>query len=205
MSVLTTIERKFLFNLTRILALLVIAVLVLALVVGAILTEKARTSGDPSAVAPQEVVDVIKPKARAQQTEPGQEPVAPSSRDLGLLPGVKLPFVLQKHFSTPENVVALNGWLRAIPDDQRQAFLDELAATVSEAERQQLDPIQAINAFHELKMQRLADKKLHDEAQKQAEILAVEAGAAALGFIALFSLILVLLAIERNTRDRAQA
>lgn len=205
MSVLTTIERKFLFNLTRILALLVIAVLVLGLVIGAVITEKARTGSDSAAVAPQEVVDVIKPKVSAPQAEPGHEPVAPSPRELGLSPGVKLPFVLQKHFSTPENFVALNGWLRAIPDDQRQPFLDELAATVSEAERQQLDPIQAINAFHQLKMQKLVDKKVHDEAQKQAETLAVEVGAAALGFIALFSLILVLLAIERNTRERAKA
>jgi len=205
MSVLTTIERKFLFNLTRILALLVIAVLVLAVVVGAVMTEKSRTAGDSSAVAPQEVVDVIKPKPNAAQSDSGQAPDTPSPRDLGLLPGVKLSFALQKHFSTPENVVALNNWLRAIPEEQRQNFLDEMSATVTEAERQQLDPIQAINAFHELKMQKLADKKVHDEAQKQAEILAVEAGAAALGFIALFSLILVLLAIERNTRDRAHA
>lgn len=205
MSMLTTIERKFLFTLTRVLALLVIAVLVIGIVIGVVMVERSRADGDSSAVAPHEVVDVIKPKAGEAPAAPDQETPAPAPKDLGLLPGVKLSFVLQKHFSSPENVVALNNWLRMIPEEQRQPFLDEMAATVTEAERQQLDPISAINTFHELKMQKLADKKISDEAQKAAEILAVEAAAGALGLIALFSLILVLLAIERNTRDRVQA
>lgn len=89
---------------------------------------------------------------------------------------------------------ARNG-LRAASVDR---YLDELGAVVSAAVANNIDPVDAINAFMEAKSQRytLAATK---EAQKWETLkLVAEVTAGGLLLVALFSLVLVLLAIERT-------
>ena len=62
-----------------------------------------------------------------------------------ILPGIKLPFVLQKHFSAPERIQTLREWLEALPNEHRQVFLDEMAVAVTEAEKSGADGLDAIN------------------------------------------------------------
>jgi hypothetical protein len=98
----------------------------------------------------------------------------------------------------------LRGWLDNVPEDYRQDFIDEMAAVVVEADKQKLNASEAMNAYKVLKLRKLEAKR---QAKAELEGMRVYYAAAAgsgVALIALFSLILVLLAIERNTR-RAEA
>jgi len=71
---------------------------------------------------------------------------------------------------------------------------------VDEARRINIDETQAINAYHARFEKYVAEKQLAEVASKQQRLVAAGFAAATLMLLALFSLVLVLLAIERNTR-----
>jgi hypothetical protein len=120
-----------------------------------------------------------------------------------MLPGIKLPFALQKQFNTPDNIRALRNILNDIPKENQQEFIDEMAAVVAEVEKQNLNTYEAINKFVELKKNKLAKDAVTKVDIQQRCLYFAGAAVSAVILIALFSLILVLLAIERNTRKVA--
>ena len=201
MSFADSFERKFLFVLTRGLALLFIFGLLAAIVVGGVFVSDKLIPKASTTVTPQEVVDAITPpKPEVSQASDSAASATLPPPDPMILPGIKLPFVLQKHFSTPDSIKTLRGWLEALPIEQRALFLDEMAAAVAEAEKGAADGLAAINKYREIKFEKLKQEEL--AAARLATERATYAGIAfgAILLIALFSLILVLLAIERNTR-----
>lgn len=205
MSFADSFERKFLFVLTRGLALLFIFGLLAAIVVGGIFVSDKLMPKASTTVTPQEVVDAITPpKPEVSQVSNSAASATLPPPDPMILPGIKLPFVLQKHFSAPDSIKTLRGWLEALPTEQRSLFLDEMAAAVAEAEKGGADGLAAINKYKEIKIEKLKQEELAAArlATERATYVGVAFGAILL--IALFSLILVLLAIERNTR-RSQA
>jgi hypothetical protein len=206
MSFADSFERRFLFVLTRGLALLFIFGLLAAIVVGGMMVSDKLMPKESTSVTPQEVVDAITPpKPDVSQTSDSSTSTATSPPpDPMILPGIKLPFVLQKHFSVPESIKTLREWLEVLPSEQRAGFLDEMAAAVTAAEKSGAEGLAAINKYKELKFAKLKQEEL--DAAKLATARMTYAGVAfgAILLIALFSLILVLLAIERNTR-RSQA
>jgi uncharacterized protein YqhQ len=116
---------------------------------------------------------------------------------------VKLPPVLQEFFLNEDNQRVMRGWLDALPDEERQPFIDGLAATVEAARTNGVNETDAINRYHEQYMEYVA-KKVAEKAVAKEQRLYVAAGlVSTLMLIALFSLVLVLLAIERNTREQA--
>ncbi len=206
MAFLAKFERNFLFGLTRSLALCFIFLTLAALIISGLIIGVSQLTKEDISVEPREVIDNLKPISANETIQPDTQQqenlVAPQSPNLPS--GLKIPFVLQKHFSSPDNLRTLNNWLEELPEDQRQPFLDEMAEAVTEAEKVQIEPIDAINAYHKLKMEKLQAIDIAKEKQKQTWLW--YAGAVGLGviIIALFSLILVLLAIERNTRSAVE-
>ncbi len=206
MSFADSFERKFLFVLTRGLALLFIFSLLATIVIGGIIVSDKLMPKESTTVSPQEVVEAITPPPPPPETQATTDTAAVASPppDPMILPGIKLPFILQKHFSAPERIKVLRDWLSGLDTSQRQVFLEEMAAAVAEAESRRVDALEAINKYREIKFDKLKQEEL--AAAKLAMQRITYAGVAfgAILLIALFSLILVLLAIERNTR-RGQA
>lgn len=204
MSFADSFERKFLFVLTRGLALLFIFGLLAAIVIGGIIVSDKLMPKESTSVSPQEVVEAITPPQPETPATADTAAVASPPPDPMILPGIKLPFVLQKHFSVPERIKVLRDWLSGLDTSQRQVFLEEMAAAVTEAESRGVDALEAIDKYKEIKFDKLKQEEL--VAAKLATQRMTYAGVAfgAILLIALFSLILVLLAIERNTR-RGQA
>lgn len=204
MSFADSFERKFLFVLTRGLALLFIFGLLAAIVIGGIIVSDKLMPKESTSVSPQEVVEAITPPQPETPATADTAAVASPPPDPMILPGIKLPFVLQKHFSAPERIKVLRDWLSGLDASQRQVFLEEMAAAVTEAESRGVDALETIDKYKEIKFDKLKQEEL--AAAKLATQRMTYAGVAfgAILLIALFSLILVLLAIERNTR-RGQA
>ena len=195
MSFADSLEQKFLFILTRFLALLIIGCLLIAIVVGGIMFSEKLFPKNDTKVTPTEVMEAIKPPVNPQ-SQPEQQPVL----DINILPGIKMPFILQKYFNTPESIKVLKEWLEKLPKGQRNEFINELAATVEQIEKTGTNIDDAINKYAELKLSKLSDSKLAEAEASSMRLKYVGVAFGGVGLIALFSLILVLLAIERNTR-----
>ncbi len=199
MKLFSTFERKFLFGLTRTFAMFFIFTTLLGLLTGGLLVLFNQAGNKSSKVEPQEVIDVLKPSLPIENAQSSVK--TPSESPPKHLPmGLKLPFVLQKHFSNPDNFLILIKWLDAVPEEQKQHFLEEMAATVTLAEKEHIAHFDAINTYHKLKTSKLAEEKISAAARKEAWLWYAGALGSGIVIIALFSLILVLLAIERNTR-----
>lgn len=206
MSFADSFERRFLFVLTRGLALLFIFGLLAAIVIGGIIVSDKLMPKESTSVSPHEVVEAITPPSPPLETQATADTAAVASPppDPMILPGIKLPFVLQKHFSAPERIKVLRDWLSGLEISQRQVFLEEMAAAVTEAEKRGLDALEAIDKYKTIKFDKLKQEEMAAAKLSTARMMYAGVAFGAILLIALFSLILVLLAIERNTR-RGQA
>ncbi|MDP1773020.1 MAG: hypothetical protein Q8L15_12110 [Methylobacter sp.] len=202
MIFLAKFERNFLFGLTRSLAMFFIFATLATLIVGGLVVGISQLSNSDSNIAPQEVIDSLKPALPVETMQPNnqQQTSQPTTQTQLLPPGLKMPFVLQKHFSDPDDIRRLANWLDEVPDNQQQVFLDEMATVVTQAEKEHIEPFSAINAYHKLKMEKLTAQRQTEAGNVQTWLWYAGALGAGIIIIALFSLILVLLAIERNTR-----
>jgi hypothetical protein len=203
MSVVETFERKALFNITRAVALVLVSVFLLAITGIALYGTSVWNTEVSTKVAPEEIINQVKPPPPAPAdvaSQPqGAQPPTDQSPERSPLFGYRIPFALQK-YALGDNAQIFKNHLDDVPLDERQAYLDELGAVVSAAETNKVDVVDAINAYMKTKAERYqqaASKRAH----KLETLKMVAAGiASSLLLIALFSLVLVLLAIERNTR-----
>ena len=204
MSIVEGFERKALFNITRLVALLCVTVFLLAIIVGALYGFSVWKEQVTTKVSVQEIIDQIKPvEPTVTGGQPRQGAQASSSHNPELSPlfGYRVPFALQKYVSG-ENAQILRNHLDAVAAADRQEYLNELGAVVTEVESKGLNAVDAINAYMNTKSARYAEAAAK-RVQKWETLKLVSAGVAAcLMLVALFSLVLVLLAIERNTRPR---
>ena len=204
MTFLAKFERNFLFSLTRSLAMFFILSTLAVMIISGLVVGISQLSKGDTKVAPQEVIDSLKPALPIETMQPNnnqQQQSPPITQAAKLLPaGLKLPFVLQKHFSDPDNLHKLSDWLNNVPNNQQQSFLDEMAAAVTQAEKEHINPFDAINTYHNLKVSKLTAEQFARSGNAQTWLWYAGALGTGIIIIALFSLILVLLAIERNTR-----
>jgi hypothetical protein len=203
MSVVEKFERKALFNITRAVALVCIIVFLVGIVGVAIYGASVWKEEVTTKVAPEEIINQVKPVAPPETTTPqgptGARPPATESK-ISPLSGYRIPFSLQNYVSG-DNARILKKHLDEVPANERQAYLDELGAVVTAAEASKVDVVEAINAYIKTKAERYQEAKRAQE-RKLDTLKLVGAGlGSGLLSIALFSLVLVLLAIERNTRD----
>jgi hypothetical protein len=117
---------------------------------------------------------------------------------------VRIPKNVQDEFQGKNNEV-LKNWINECPASQQQDFVDNLSQVIDEAKTQGIssDKLSDLeNDYHKIKRQKIMTAEM-----TKYIALGVKAGAAALIFLLILvlcivSLILVLLAIERNTRAK---
>ena len=184
---------NFLFGFTRFLALgvaLVGLMLIAVLMIGAIgSTDKTYVSLDE--VAP-----------RTENSKSANNQVVEST-----VPKVRIPSIVSKHLSG-DNEKVLHGWLESLDEEQQELFIGNLVGIIEEAESKGVDVIDAINAYKTLKLEKLSENPFvkYEQMANRAALFGAIFGLVVL--VGLMSLILVVLAIERNTRqgqDRADA
>ncbi|MCA9805969.1 MAG: hypothetical protein KC777_28570, partial [Cyanobacteria bacterium HKST-UBA02] len=188
-------ERSVLFRLTRVLALGLIFILLFGIIAGALAIYPLFGSST-GAVTANEVISSLK----IEKSEGTSSTTESEGLDVNPKAKLKIPFVVQKYIGGTSNLTVLKSWVAELSPDETTEYLNELAATVSLAEKSDVDPLKAINEFHRIKSQRLAAARTAD-LERKGYVLALGATiAASLILIAQLSLILVLLAVERNTR-----
>ena len=197
-------ERSVLFRLTRFMAMAAIIVLLCIIAGGGVVIGMFFHSTDPH-VSPDEVVSSLK-QAVASNNKPGSSQGAPVLEgNTSAEQPLKLPFLVQKYMDEPQNLATLKDWLSGLTSSEKAEFLDEMAQTIAAAEKAHVDPIDAINKFRTLKLTKLAANKDTAEQRITYVVWYASATVSALVLIALLSLILVLLAVERNTRQAINA
>jgi len=90
-----------------------------------------------------------------------------------------------------------------LDSSERTEYLDNLTQVVEEGKRSGEDTTKVINTYFELKQTQLALAKADSSARSMRQLYIVASAVSIMFLIALASLILVLLAIERNTRRNA--
>jgi hypothetical protein len=198
MNTLDTVERKALFRFTRLLAFTVILVLSIGLVAALATLMATWKPGGLSRVDPEEVLRALNQTSRAITPSDGAK--QPQAQETNILPGVTVPFVLQEYFSDPGNRDILLAHIDRYTTDEQQDYLDNLSDVVQEAQKQKANVVDAINAFFRIKDKKLQDAQVRRSADQAKQLYELGFTISALGLIGVFSLVLVLLAIERNTR-----
>jgi hypothetical protein len=177
-----------LFRFTRLAALFLIFALTIAIVVIGLIAGKRASNS--THVSPAEVLDTS-----AKQTGSS----VPSNQSDQQQLGVSLPANLWQLVNSADNLAALKQRMTGLNLSERKEYLNNLSEVVAQAQLQHADVISAVNRYFELKSQKLAERPSETERM----LVPLYAGAAIFGLvllIALLSLVLVLLAIERNTR-----
>ena len=203
MNFIDTFERKGLFIFTRIAAIALIVSLIIAGTIGIILFFNTYINYS-SHIDPNEIINRIKIDENKKNKNIKPEIANPAIVEPDLLPGIKIPFVLQRYFSDQNNRNVLLNQLKNIPEDYRQEYLNNMAEVALLADKEQIDVVKTINLYMEMKKKlyiNIDNKKAQDISMRYKYLGAI---AMILVIIALFSLVLVLLAIERNTRIREQ-
>lgn len=200
MSMLDTLERKALFGLTRWLTLILVLCLVAIIAVCISQGTASWRISDRPVVQAEEVMGAVTGAVKADP-DPDEPEVA--VKPDAVLATVKLPKVLADLFQQENNRNVLSGWLESIEAKNRQPFIDGMLAAVSLGLERQQQPSEVINAYHQMYLEQVAAlearRKIAEAKQQQAAMI----GGGALLLLAVFSLVLVLLAIERNTRKLA--
>jgi hypothetical protein len=197
MSIIDSVERKALFSLTRALAFLMITGLSVALVFG--IVRFSSTLVPPTTRV--QLSDVIPSQQKPESGSTEAEPVRQVNDNTSTL---RMPISVQRHFSDEQSHELLVRWLERLKASQRQEFVDNLGEIISGAEAQNADVASAIDRYKDRKfelLQQYESERLESAVRRGAIVAALASG---LMLIALFSLVLVLLAIERNTRRARQ-
>ena len=197
MQIFDRFERNFLFGLTRIFAMFIIFGILIAVIVGGVLFFYIHNETNTK-ISTELIIDSIKPPVATNSSSGDAKSATQKTENTNILPSVKMPFVLQKHFNTPENLQTLKKWLDTLPSYNRQEAIDEMAAIVTEAERLKLPIDHAIETYKILKKERIEAVQSEKSEQQTQQLYYAGAVISGIALIALFSLILVLLAIERN-------
>lgn len=200
MALLESVERGALFRLTRFLAFVVIVALSSALIIGAFVFAGDLVPNQSSKVSFSEISNELHPTPKANQYSSNPSPSIEGPQSP---PSLDLPFVLQPYFSSSDNRKVLMGHMEGLDSSDRAEYLDNLSQVVEEGKKSGEDVTGVINKYFELKQAQLALAKA-DSAERLTRQLYIVGSAISIMFlIALASLILVLLAIERNTRRDA--
>ena len=206
------LEQRVLFSIARgFFWLLVIATIAAASLAGhSLWTQYENTK--TKIVTQSEVVASLKAdslKPAASLPEDSSDPaVEPKKEDVEN--GLTIPSIVNIAASYPSTRNVLDTWLTGLSPGDRQPFLDGLAASVSDiklgpdgsrvGEQNGQKIAERMNKFRDLQ---IAAFQSRDRAQGvlQGQYLYIAVGVASVvAIIALLSLVLVLLAIERNTR-----
>ena len=212
MKVFESLEKKFLFSVTRAVFLFLMLLTVLAFMVSSYkFIEQYQKSRVSTKVSVDSVFSAIEtgnknsPRQGAAATTENQD--LPEDVESGL----KIPKII-KETMTGRNKEVLDAWLSSLDPEDRQNFIDEIHAVFEKAmekekaqgkvpsEKQGIIFGEALNKYKELKFQKIDDRNLQEAKFKSNITLYAGIFGGFIAIISLLSLVLVLLAIERNTR-----
>jgi len=113
-----------------------------------------------------------------------------------------IPENVEKHLSGEDNQEVLAGWLRSIPEqDLKDEFVENLSEVIEEAEELELNVMNIINNYKTIKLSKLRGKGTGGYLETIESTTSTLIIFGLIVFIAQLSMILVMLAIERNTRS----
>ena len=196
---LENLEEKIIFNFTRIIALIMILGMFILLVIGII---GLTTMKDNTYVS----YSTVKTSLTTSNDSSGDTSQTPSREESleAVTSGVYIPQEVKDKFQG-ENRDVLIGWLKNMNTQQQEKFVSNLSNIINEAESDEsINLYTAVNKYKSLKFNKFTQQtsnplsSYEDTARKIGIALFVTI---AIGLIGLFSLVLVLLAIERNTRS----
>jgi len=114
---------------------------------------------------------------------------------------IHIPNNVKRHLSG-KNEAILQGWLNTLSnDDQKQDFVDNLSDVISDAESKNLKVTDIINNYKTIKLSKIRESGVEQYKELGKKVAVSLAIFGLIIFISLMSLILVMLAIERNTRN----
>lgn len=195
-------ERKVLFRIARFVAFTICFLLFLGLLAGGtyLLTAGQENVDRPD---PAQVAASLKPVAAPEAVAgdaAGAEPAAAPQLNASVLRGLKVPPVLQELLLAENNQRVFKDWLDELPDDERQAFIDGAARAIEAGRKEKVEDADVLNAYRERFVDYVERKQAAEALVKSQRLYVAGAFVSTLMLLALFSLVLVLLAIERNTR-----
>jgi hypothetical protein len=200
MALLETVETRLLFRLIRFLAFVVILALSLVLVIGAVTFAGDLIPNQSSEVSFNEISRALHPAPEPNQYGSN---TSQSREDSQSSPSLDLPFVLQPYFSSSDNRAALMQHMEGLDSSERIEYLNNLSQVVVTSKSKGEDTTNVINKYFELKQTQIALAKADSAARTTRQLYIAASALSVMSLIALASLILVLLAIERNTRSHA--
>jgi hypothetical protein len=133
-------------------------------------------------------------QAGGEDSTPDATPQIPQQDNLNL------PLVLQPLFSTAQNRTVLKNHMSTLDSDERDEYLENLAEVVTEAKKRGDDVTEIVNRYFEDKTPQIELAKLDRASRLEHQLYIVGGAVSIILLISFASLILVLLAIERNTR-----
>jgi hypothetical protein len=198
MALIDAIERGAFFRLTRIVAFLWLFLLVAGTILSVIFLF-ATVDSSVGHVAPELALSSSESNTSGSSSGNGH---LNENSNTSPLASLRVPLAVQTYLDSEENKKVVEGWLEPLGPSERQDFLDNMAEVITAAEKQRVDIVAAINRYKELKLAKIAEAKQgSDFIGITIRPLNVVIGIFfQLALIALISLVLVLLAIERNTR-----
>jgi hypothetical protein len=199
-------EKKFLFSATRVLFLALVLLTMLAFIVGSYkFIERYQESRVSTKVSADSVFSAIEAGSKKSTQNPALNMEGNPSENVES--GLKIPQSIKDVF-TGGNQDVLNSWLKPIAPKDRQNFIDELSSVLAIAlekegaqRKNHADIVTgAVNKYKELKFAKIDDRNLQEAKFESNMTLYAGIAAGFIALLALLSLVLVLLAIERNTR-----
>jgi hypothetical protein len=198
MAFVDTIERRTFFRLTRIVALLWLFFLAAGIILSVILFLAAINHS----------VGHVDPELALQSSDSNVNSASPEngrldqSSNASPLTSLRIPLSVQSYLDSEENKKVIEGWLGSLDPSDRQDFIDNMAEVITAAQKKRVDVFGSINRYKDLKIAKAA------AAKQGMDVMGIAVSPFnlvlgiffQLGLIAIVSLILVLLAIERNTR-----
>jgi hypothetical protein len=199
-------EKKFLFSATRVLFLALVLLTMLAFIAGSYkFIERCQESRVSTKVSADSVFSAIEAGSKKSSQNPALNMEGNPSENVES--GLKIPQSIKDVF-TGGNQDVLNSWLKPIAPKDRQNFIDELNSVLAVALEKEgaqgknhADIVTgAVNKYKELKFAKIDDHNLQEAKFESNMTLYAGIAAGFIALLALLSLVLVLLAIERNTR-----
>ena len=194
-STLDNFERIGIFRFTRAIALVAVVIVAVGLIVAGV-TFVGTLLPQSTEIGGLEVAAALKGKSAG----PAASEAADDHGDATMLSTISLPAGVNKEFTSAENRKVLAGWLKSLPKDARQEFVDNMEDIITYANAHQMNATDAINAYRELKFDNVGTTGFDRVERGIARATVIAGFLCGLLLLALFSLVLVLLAIERNTR-----
>lgn len=196
-------ERKILFRIARFVALTICFVLFLGMVGGLVFIGTGMSGAEKP--DPARVVQELRP-ANAPSGTSSAAPVqrsssadAPTLGRQSPLIGLRVAPELQELMGQEQNKRVLEDWVSELDVADRQPFMDGLGQAVREARKHGVDDSDAVNAYYQQFQVYLVERESQKLASLEAKLYTAGAVVSVLLLLAMFSLVLVLLAIERNT------